>query len=104
VGVLVGVDVLVSVLILISVGVGVYVFVGGRVVGEGCGVPVKVIDVAVCVWVGCEDATAGGTSIPVNSSAVPLIPMKSPKDRYLTSARMVDGIFILRLKQGGEQS
>jgi len=51
------------------------------------------MEVAVCVWVDCEDATAGGTSIPVNSSAVPLIPMKRPMDRYLTSARMAERVF-----------
>ena len=96
VGVFDGVAVLVSVLILMNVGVGVNVAVGGRVVGEGCDVDVNTVGVYVGVLVGREEATVGGTSIPVNRRAVAPSPMKRPIPRYLMLLRMVDRIFLVR--------
>jgi hypothetical protein len=88
-GVLVGVFVLVSVTSRINVGVGVKVFVGGRIVGEGCGVDANSAGDRVKVSFGSELATDGGKINPARSNAVPANPMKRPMDRYLISARMV---------------
>ena len=41
--------------------------------------------VFVSVSVDCEDTIIGGSSIPVNRSAVVPIPMRIPIDRYLKS-------------------
>ena len=75
----------------INVGVGVYVLVGGRIVevDVGAGVEVYRVGVAVVVSVGRVAATLGGMTIPVNKRPVALIPMRSPSDRDLVSARLI---------------
>jgi len=57
-------------------------------VGDGCGLGVYGIFVAVGVSVGMEAATVGGTIIPANSRVVAANPMKRPIPRYLISVRM----------------
>ena len=92
VGVTVAVSVAVAVEVgLINVGVGVYVLVGGRIVevDVGAGGEVYAVKVVVVVSVGGIAATLGGMTIPVKKRLVILIPMKSPIDRCLTSARLI---------------
>ena len=78
---------------LINVGVGVYVLVGGWIVevdvGAGVDVDVYAVSVGVFVSVGRIAGTLGGISIPVKKRLVALIPIKSPIDRCLTSARLI---------------
>ena len=91
-GVAVAVSVAVAVKVgLINVGVGVYVLVSGRIVevDAGAGVDVYAVSVAVVVSVSRVTATLGGMTIPVNKRLVALIPMKSPIDRDLISARFI---------------
>ena len=90
-GVAVAVSVTVAVEVgLINVGVGVYVLVGGRIVEVDVGAGVEVVvSVAVVVSVGRVAATLGGMTIPVKKRPVALIPMKSPSDRDLVSARLI---------------
>jgi hypothetical protein len=51
--------------------------------------------VLVSVFVGTVAATVDGNNIPVSKRPVALIPMTSPMERYLISARMMDGIFVV---------
>ena len=91
-GVAVAVSVTVAVEVgLINVGVGVYVLVGGRIVevDVGAGVEVYAVSVAAVASVGRGAATLGGITIPVNKRPVALIPMRSPSDRDLVSARLI---------------
>ena len=95
VGVRVGVLVIVAVSVgWIKVGVGVYVLVSGGIVGVVCGDGVEAIGVDAGVFVGREAVRVGGTRIPAKSIEVALKPMKSPRLRYLMSARIMGGIFV----------
>jgi hypothetical protein len=75
----------------INVGVGVYVLIRGLSVelDVGAGVDADAGSVAEVITIGRAAATLGGMNIPVKRRPVILIPMKSPIDRDLVSARFI---------------
>jgi hypothetical protein len=72
-------------------------------VAVGCCVEVCALGVkeSFLVSVARDAAKVGGTSIPVSKSTVAPNPMKSPINRNLISARMIDQGFVIILHKQG---